>query len=170
MSEHDWIENAGEAGLEFTADHATLMQDLDISEGTVRESLFQNIEYNETAWSRFISKNPGFNAGAPDVMVSLGTVDVLDPFKYLEVEFDEGGNLTDQEFQGLLVAEWIPNMKPQDNDTVILIDSDVLGVSYFMKSWLTFSEPSSISTTSLENIDLDEFFGSLGEDNDDLDD
>ena len=92
MSEHSWLENAGEAGRAFSFTHSELLTDLDISTETTRESLIQEVFYNEKKWASFVSTSPGFDGSTLESKVSLGNVDILDPHFYLEVEFDESGN------------------------------------------------------------------------------
>lgn len=158
MSEHSWLENAGEAGRAFSFTHSELLTDLDISTETTRESLVQEVFYNEKRWASFVSKNPSFDDSTLESRVSLGPVDILNPDLYLEVKFDESGNLSEgQEFQGTRISQWIPNIKPEDGDTVIMIDSLDFGVSYYMKSWLSIEAPTSRKRP--EKLDLEDFFG-----------
>jgi hypothetical protein len=162
MSEHSWITNAGDNGRQFTCNLEELRTELGISTEVVAETLGQEVFYNEEAWAKHVSRNENFQisgAVGSRAKVSLGNIDILDADEYLEVQYEEDGTITPlQVFNGCLVEEWIPNVKPEEGDTVVLIDSIVYGTNFYMKSWLTFGSPKKLDS---KDFTIEDFFEGL---------
>jgi len=164
MSEHDWIENAGQEGLGFTSTHLQILEDLDISNETVREKFLQDVYYDEKMWMDNASK--GGDSGYDfDSKVYIGTLDLLNEEEYLVVEFEGGLPSESQVFNGHRVSEWLPaHVHFEDkNNKLILAKTEFLGTTYFYENWIMFEAPNSHKKND-DDFNLDDFFGDLGED------
>lgn len=168
MSEHNWIENAGEQGLEFTATHAQILEALDILPETCPETLFQDVYFDEAKWLRHATRAGAVgtvgSVGSEDLedIQFLGRIDVLSKDSYMVVNIVDGEFDPKQMFQGLPVKDWLYGVDPKatpEGETVVIIDSDTLGVGHFLESWISTEAPSQLKPKSDDGLNLEDFFG-----------
>ena len=128
VSEHNWIESAGEDGLPFTGTLSSIKSELGISDETTKETLYMSLYYCSPVPLETLTDEENEKG------MYLGDVNTLDPDQYLEVEIRDGIADPSAFFRGKTVSAQLWDMGLRDSftstDPLVLMHTSLMSSTY----------------------------------------